>query len=192
MRLGAIVVGLALIGTAALANLALSGVVRAETVLIPAALSAPYEPREHDFSLAFPGQPKVGFKVFADGSERTYMDNQGSNLFMATASSFLLGAKADDASCNRRLGQFAKVFGAALTSKRPVVWGGVPGWEATFTSPGGDLILVRMTVHDKRLYQAIYRGEGPAAIIQGRQFMESFRLLNHPMAVPAPTRVSGL
>jgi hypothetical protein len=139
----------------------------------------PFEPKERDFTVGFPGAPRVGFKLVVDGKERSYLDNEGDRLFMVTASTFMFGAKTDDQAFDRRLNQFAVNMGATLASRERVNWCGNQGWEAVFTTPQGTRILVRLMVHDKRLYQAVYQGPGDnSATAQGYRFMDSFRLLD--------------
>lgn len=182
MRFAACAVGIAAVW--GLAALWPTGALAAVQSHAPPALVAPtpaslFEPKEHDFTVAFPGLPKVGFRLFKDGRERTYLDNEGDRLFMVTASSFLLGARNDDEAYDRRLRQFAANMGATLASRLRINWGGDGGWEWLFTTPQGARILVRMTVHDKRLYQAVYQGvDEDSTTVQGRRFMESFQLLD--------------
>jgi hypothetical protein len=138
-----------------------------------------YTAKEGDFSVAFPGTPKTGLHMLLGGKERLYMDNEGDRLFMVTASSFLFGARTDPQGYDRRLKRFADNAGAVLVSSRRLTWGGDSGCEGVFTTPQGNLVLVRMVVHDKRLYQAVFWGRGGIAdpdAAEGRRFLDSFRL----------------
>ena len=138
-----------------------------------------YQPREHDFSVGFPGAPTASFKLLMDGRERLYMDNEGDHLFMVTVTDFLFGAKSDQDAYDRRLRRFAENAGATLVSSQRLTWGAEQGCEGIFTTPQGNLVLVRMAVHRKRLYQAVFWGQGGAGggdAPDGRKFMDSFRL----------------
>jgi len=174
MRLAAIVVGVAIVWPmAALAARPVHAPPPPPTPLIA------YTPKEGDFTVAFPGPPKTGFHMLLDGKERVYMDNEGDRLFMVTASTFIFGAKDDQDAYDRRLKRFADNADATLVSSQRLTWGGESGCEGIFTTPQGNLVLVRMAVHDKRLYQAVFwgrGGDGGADAAEGRQFMESFHL----------------
>jgi len=173
MRFAAIAVGLALLWPMAAAA--------AKPSLAPA-VAGSFAPHEHDFTVAFPGIVKTGFHMLLAGRERLYMDNEGDRLFMVTASSFLLGAHADEQAYDRRLKRFADNAGATLVSSQRLKWGDDVGCEGLFTTPQANLVLVRMVVHDKRLYQAVFWGKsgvGGADADEGRRFMDSFRLTDH-------------
>ena len=179
MRFAAIIVGIAIIlPDAALAR----SRPHPTPPAAPPAASSPlilYLPREHDFSVGFPGSPTTSFKLLMDGRERLYMDNEGEHLFMVTVTDFLFGAKSDQDAYDRRLRRFGENAGATLVSSQRLIWGGEQGCEGIFTTPQGNLVLVRMVVHDKRLYQAVFWGQGGAGggdAPEGRKFMDSFRL----------------
>jgi len=138
-----------------------------------------FTPKEGDFTVAFPSPPKVGFHMLLDGKERLYTDNEGDRLFMVTASTFIFGAKDDQEAFDRRMKRFADNAGATLASSRRLPWGGESGCEGVFTTAQGNLVLVRMVVHDKRLYQAVFWGSGgvgDADAAEGRRFLDSFHL----------------
>jgi hypothetical protein len=180
MRLAAIVVAVAMVWP--------TGVLAAKAgrphppALPPPPPPAPmilFAPKERDFTVSFPGPPRTGFHMLLDGKERLYMDNEGDRLFMVTASSFIFGAKADQDAYDRRLKRFADNADATLVSSQRLNWGGESGCEGVFTTPQGNLVLVRMAVHDKRLYQAVFWGRGGVGgddTAEGRRFLESFHL----------------
>ena len=174
-----VVVGLALILPAPLA-LAKHLPPPATPITVPA--PSPllmYQPKERDFSIGFPGAPKTSFRMLMDGRERVYMDNEGDRLFMVTATSFLFGAKTDQAAYDRRLKRFGENADATLVSSQRLIWGGEQGCEGVFTTAQGNLVLVRLLVHEKRLYQAVFWGRGGAGgqdAEEGGAFLESFRL----------------
>ena len=143
----------------------------------------PYQPKEHDFTVGFPGTPDARFRLLMDGRERLYMDNEGDRLFMVTVTDYMFGAKSDQDAYDRRLLRFGENAGATLVSSRRLAWGGEQGCEGVFNTPQGNLVLVRMAVHHRRLYQAAFWGQGgagPEEAETGRKFMESFDLTDQP------------
>ncbi len=155
--------------------------------LMPADPSA-YRPHEGDFSIDFPKTPDAGNRLTGNGRERVYMDNEGDQLFLVTVVNYYLGGNSSEAVFNERLRKFALADDATLVSSRKVDWAGEPAWEATLSAGVSDIIL-RMTMHRGRLYQAIYQGLAhDVREDQGRKFLESLRWTD---GVPAGKPGSG-
>jgi hypothetical protein len=147
-----------------------------------------YRPHEADFSIDFPKAPDAGNRLTGNGRERVYMDNEGDQLFLVTVVNYYLGGNSSEAVFNERLRKFALADDATLVSSRKLDWAGEPAWEATL-SAGASNIIVRMTMHRGRLYQAVYQGLAhDVRQSEGRKFLDSLRWID---GVPATRPGNG-
>jgi hypothetical protein len=134
-----------------------------------------YKPHEGDFSIDFPKAPNASGRLTGNGRERVYMDNEGDQLFLVTVVNYYLGGDSSEAVFNARIRKFALADNATLVSSRKIIWSGEPAWEATLSAGSAD-VIVRMTMHSGRLYEAIYQGLAhDVREAQGRKFLDSLR-----------------
>jgi hypothetical protein len=147
-----------------------------------------YRPREGDFSIDFPKAPAASGRLIGNGRERVYMDNEGDQFFLVTVVNYYLGGNSSEAVFNERLRKFALADDATLLSSRKIDWSGEPAWEATLSAGVSD-IIVRMTMHKGRLYEAVYQGLAhDVREDQGRRFLNSLRWTD---GLPAPKPDGG-
>ncbi len=144
-----------------------------------------FKSQEGDFCIDFPKPPAASSRLTGHGRERVYMDNEGDQLFLVTVVNYYLGADASAAVFKERLRRFALADDATLLSSRRIDWSGEPAWEGVLSAGVSD-IVVRMTLHKGRLYEAIYQGlSQDVRAEQGRKFLESLRWMDGvPTAKP--------
>ena len=141
-----------------------------------------YKPHEGDFSIDFPKAPNASGRLTGNGRERVYMDNEGDQLYLVTVVNYYLGGSSSEAVFNERIRKFALVDGATLVSSRKINWSGELAWEARLSAGASD-IIVRMTMHRGRLYEAIYHGLAhDVREEQGFRFLDSLRWTDGKLA----------